>query len=158
MKKENIPIVVATITVIGTLGSALFVNWDKIFPPKTPTTPIVEPAQPPTPSKPPPPISETSPSSGGRWPWTSERTIQPADLSSLSLADLDLMRNEIYARHGWVFDRWELREHFEKEPWYHPKGDLANRERVNQLAEAELSPIEKNNIEIILSRESALKR
>ena len=41
---------------------------------------------------------------GGRWPWTSGRLIQPAELWPLSLGELELMRNEIYARHGYVFN------------------------------------------------------
>jgi serine/threonine-protein kinase RIO1 len=68
------------------------------------------------------------------------------------------MRNEIYARHGWVFNRRDLQNYFEGQPWYRPKGDLSNREQANRWAEAELTPLERKNIQIIVSREKALKR
>ena len=48
------------------------------------------------------------------------------------------MRNEIYARHGRVFDDpSSLQNYFSAQPWYRPKGD-------NSAAEAELSPVENN--------------
>lgn len=95
---------------------------------------------------------------GGRWTWTSARLILPEDLMPLSLRELELMRNEIYARHGWVFNRRDLREYFSRQPWYAPKGDLYNRDQVNRWVEAELSPLEKRNIQIIIWREKALRR
>lgn len=95
---------------------------------------------------------------GGRWPWTSGRLLRPDDLMPLSLMELELMRNEIYARHGWVFNRRDLQDFFARQPWYSPKGDLSNREQVNRWVQAELTPVEKKNIQIIVSREKALKR
>jgi hypothetical protein len=116
---------------------------------------------------PPPPPDKTSPpapppaftpqaASGGRWPWTSERLIRPAELGPLSLGELELMRNEIYARHGWIFRRPDLRNYFESQPWYRPRSD--NAYYSNQQVEAELSPVERKNIQIIVSRENDLKR
>jgi hypothetical protein len=95
---------------------------------------------------------------GGRWPWTSHRLIRPEDLWPLSLPELGLMRNEIYARHGWVFSRRDLRAYFSSQPWYYPKGDLYNREEANRLVEEELSPLERRNIRIIVAREQALRQ
>jgi hypothetical protein len=76
----------------------------------------------------------------------------------LSLWDLELMRNEIYARHGWIFNRSDLRSYFESQPWYRPKGDLSNPQQSNRWVEAELTPLERRNIRIIVSRENALRR
>jgi hypothetical protein len=109
---------------------------------------------PPAPNVAPPPQATGS----GRWPWTSGRLIQPDDLGPLSLLDLEFMRNEIYARHGWVFNRRDLRDYFGRQSWYQPKGSLFNREQVNRLAQAELNAIERKNIQIIVSRENFLKR
>ena len=108
----------------------------------------------PLPPSPPPPQAAW----GGRWPWTSQRLIRDDDLWPLSRWELELMRNEIYARHGWVFNRRDLQNYFEGQPWYRPKGDLSNREQANRWAEAELTPLERKNIQIIVSREKALKR
>ena len=109
-----------------------------------------------------PPVSRSAPAPqaarGGRWPWTSRRPIQPEELGSLSSGELELMRNEIYARHGWIFNRRDLRNYFESQPWYRPKGDLSNLEESNRWVEAELTPVEKRNIQIIVSRERELRR
>jgi len=110
----------------------------------------------PPPAPPPAPTPQTA--WGGRWPWTSERMIRPGELMPLSLWDLELMRNEIYARHGWIFNRSDLRNYFESQPWYRPRGDLSNREQTNRRVEAELSPIERRNVQIIVSRENILRR
>ena len=114
---------------------------------------------PPAPGYPPPappPAPAPQAAWGGRWPWTSGRLIQPAELGPLSLGELELMRNEIYARHGWIFRRPDLRNYFESQPWYRPRSD--NAYYSNRQVEAELTPIEKRNIQIIVSRENDLRR
>ena len=102
------------------------------------------------------PPENTSPQAArdGRWPWTSQRLIRPGDLAPLSLGELELMRNEIYARHGWTFRRADLRKYFESQPWYRPRSD--NAYYSNRQVEAELSPLERRNLRIIISREHAL--
>jgi hypothetical protein len=101
-----------------------------------------------------PPAPAPQAARDGRWPWTSSRLIQPADLDSLSLRELELMRNEIYARHGWIFRRADLRNYFESQPWYRPRSN--NAYYSNQQVEAELSRLERRNLQIIISREHAL--
>jgi hypothetical protein len=68
------------------------------------------------------------------------------------------MRNEIYARHGWVFNRRDLEGYFARQPWYRPRGDFYSRDQVNRRVEAELTGLERRNIQIIISREWELKR
>ena len=114
------------------------------------------PEQTPPPAPPPEPVPQAA--WGGRWPWTSGRLIRPGDLGPLSLGELELMRNEIYARHGWIFNRPDLRNYFESQPWYRPKGDMSNAPQSNRWVEAELTPLERRNIRIIVSRENALRR
>ena len=115
---------------------------------------------PPPPEQTSPPVSPPAPvpqaAWGGRWPWTSGRLIRPGELGPLSLGELELMRNEIYARHGWIFNRPDLRNYFESQPWYRPRSD--NAYYSNRQVEAELTPLERTNIRIISSRENALKR
>ena len=115
---------------------------------------------PPPPEQTSPPVSPPPPAPqaawGGRWPWTSGRLIRPGDLAPLSLGELEAMRNEIYARHGWIFRRPDLRNYFESQPWYRPRSD--NAFYSNRQVEAELSPIERRNMQIIVFRENALKR
>ena len=102
------------------------------------------------------PVTAIQAAWGGRWPWTSQRLIQPEELFSLSPGELELMRNEIYARHGWIFRRPDLRNYFESQPWYRPRSD--NAYYSNRQVEAELSPVERRNIQIINSRERELGR
>ena len=54
------------------------------------------------------------------------------------IQSLKAMRNEIYARHGYIFKNKEWREFFEKRTWYHP---------VKQDITYDLSEIEQTNIE-----------
>ena len=105
-----------------------------------------------------PPAPASQAARGGRWPWTSGRLIRPGELFPLSLGELELMRNEIYARHGWIFNRPDLRNYFESQPWYRPKRDLADPQASNRRVEAELTPVERRNLQIIVSRERALGR
>lgn len=44
--------------------------------------------------------------------------LTPEDLSGLTPSRLRLARNEIYARHGRIFQAQDLRDHFEVQPWY----------------------------------------
>ena len=111
-----------------------------------------------TPAPVPPPAPAPQAAWGGRWPWTSSRLIRPGELGPLSLGELELMRNEIYARHGWIFNRPDLRNYFESQPWYRPKGDLSNAQQSNRWVEAELTPLERRNLRIIVSRENSLRR
>ena len=54
------------------------------------------------------------------------------------------MRNEIYARHGYIFKTQKMIEYFNNQSWYNP--------RFNNV-EAQLSVIEKKNIKFIQSYE-----
>jgi tetratricopeptide (TPR) repeat protein len=123
--------------------------------PTTPTTPAA-PVAPPVVAAPPvaPPPPAAPPSGPGVWPWTSERLVSESDLQGMSGRDLELMRNEIYARHGWVFRRPDLRQYFEGQPWYRPNRDgLANR-----IIEAGLSGVERRNVQIIQEQERRIRR
>jgi hypothetical protein len=89
------------------------------------------------------------PTRPGTWPWTSERLVTIDDLQYLTNQELEIMRNEIFARHGRLFKRSDLRQYFENQPWYQPKGTMENFEAANRLAAAEVSSLEKKNVEII---------
>jgi hypothetical protein len=72
----------------------------------------------------------------GSWPEASQRVLKTADVENLAKDELALMRNEIFARHGYCFSRKELRQQFENEDWYVPntvdiKGFLTDVEKKN---------------------------
>ena len=78
--------------------------------------------------------------STGKYPYTSERLLTDDDVRNISQADLRIMRNEIYARHGLIFQSADMKNYFSAQSWYTPKFD-----NVIDM----LSAIEKNNIALI---------
>ncbi len=51
---------------------------------------------------------------------TSSRYYSYDELSGMSTYDLYLARNEIYARHGRMFNRGDLQSYFNSQAWYNP--------------------------------------
>lgn len=54
----------------------------------------------------------------GQYPQSSAKDLKEGDVENLRPADLRIMRNEIYARHGYSFKLADMRAHFEKQDWY----------------------------------------
>ncbi|MEO8666198.1 MAG: YARHG domain-containing protein [Ignavibacteria bacterium] len=81
----------------------------------------------------------------GDYPEVSLTKLTTADLENKTDWELRLMRNEVYARHGYIFKLPELRDYFLIQSWYVPQS-----EDVNDL----LTPLEKENIEQIKRYES----
>jgi hypothetical protein len=79
----------------------------------------------------------------------SVRALTAQDLAALSRAQLRMMRNEIYARHGMIFRSEALRRYFTAQPWYQPRHDDVT---------AMLTPVERANVALIQEREQALAR
>jgi uncharacterized protein YecT (DUF1311 family) len=92
--------------------------------------------EPPAPA-PPGPGGKT-PQAGMIIPDSAERLLTAAELAGLCRAQLRLARNEIYARHGRIFDSPDLQAWFAAQPWYRP---LAR--------EVVLSPIERANVTLL---------
>ncbi|HEX3083015.1 MAG TPA: YARHG domain-containing protein [Pyrinomonadaceae bacterium] len=68
-------------------------------------------------------------------------------LRGLSLHELRLLRNEIYARHGRIFKTMWLQQYFGGQMWYDPKEDFKDEE---------ISGPDKTNIETIVAYETKL--
>ncbi|MEL6250943.1 MAG: YARHG domain-containing protein [Bacteroidota bacterium] len=72
-------------------------------------------------------------------------------LKKYSAAELRILRNSIFARHGYRFKSPDLQSHFQTQKWYKESG-------ITQAAILkELNPIEKVNIQLIQEMEN-LKR
>ena len=82
----------------------------------------------------------------GRYPYTSQRKVVFNDVAFMSNADLRIMRNEIYARHGYIFDSQDLRDYFSRQSWYRPVSKKVT-----------LTAIEKYNVLFIQDFEKRLK-
>ncbi|MEZ5669499.1 MAG: YARHG domain-containing protein [Alphaproteobacteria bacterium] len=60
------------------------------------------------------------------------RLLTHAELAALSPSQLRLARNEIYARHGFVFQSADLQAWFAGQPWYRPAGRQVTLSRTEQ--------------------------
>ena len=68
------------------------------------------------------------------------RLLKDADLQ-VPLGQLQYMRNEIYARHGYSFANKEIASQFANDSWYMP---------CSTNVESQLTQIEKTNIQRII--------
>ena len=88
-------------------------------------------------------ITATSPSSTPTYLFLSERPISDQDLAGKSALDVDIMRNEVFARYGRRFQDPELQSYFSSQPWYKPLY------APDQFPEGLLTPIEMQNVTYI---------
>ena len=51
----------------------------------------------------------------------SVKFLSEAELSTKSLSELRIIRNEVFAHKGYVFTSEDLQNYFAKKPWYHPR-------------------------------------
>ena len=72
----------------------------------------------------------------GQYPVASKRLLTDDDVNNLMKPELEIMRNEIFARHGYCFKKKNLRDMFEDKDWYIPntvdvKKDITEIEKKN---------------------------
>ncbi|MCI9162044.1 MAG: YARHG domain-containing protein [Lachnospiraceae bacterium] len=83
-------------------------------------------------------------------PDSSSRRLSMSDLAGLSKDQLKIARNEIYARHGRLFDSETLQFYFNSKSWYH--GTIA----PSAFSEDLLSQVEKDNVKLIKQKEASM--
>jgi YARHG domain len=71
---------------------------------------------------------------------TSTRLLKAKDVENFNPTQLRVMRNEIYARHGYCFRMKDMREYFDAQDWYMP---------ISLDVTAKLSDIEQKNAALI---------
>lgn len=81
-------------------------------------------------------------------PQSSDRLLTYQDIAGLSQQDLMLARNEIFARHGRIFNDPDVRNYFESQIWYY--GYIEPEDFTDTM----LSDIEKDNIAFIQEYEN----
>ncbi len=82
----------------------------------------------------------------GKYIIASERYLIDDDLRNLSKNELKIMRNEIFARHGYIFKKnGQMDKYFSRQKWYNPQ-----HKDVKSL----LTQIEKENIKMIIQYEN----
>lgn len=62
----------------------------------------------------------------------SSRRLTDEDLSYLTKEELRIARNEIYARHGYIFKSNDLKEYFSNTSWYQPVSSDATQLAMNE--------------------------
>lgn len=80
------------------------------------------------------------------FPNSGDKKLLDSDLSSLSKEKLALVRNEIFARHGHVFQEEPYKSYFNGKSWYKPNSNLKGKDE-------ELNNIERYNVQLILKYE-----
>src|SRR6476620_1962078 len=78
----------------------------------------------------------------GDYPEASTQELTEEDIERYNEWELSIMRNEIFARYGYIFKKPELREHFTEQEWY--KARFAD-------VTSKLTEIEKSNIQLIMA-------
>lgn len=76
-------------------------------------------------------------------PDSSSRKLTKSDIEYLSSKELRLARNEIYARHGYIFNSQDLNDYFMEKDWYEPLVDSSG------FDESDLNKYEKYNTRFI---------
>lgn len=70
----------------------------------------------------------------------SKQKLEEKDLKNLRKLDLEIIKNSVFARHGYSFKKDTYRNFFEQTDWYVP---------VSDNVDADLSPLEKENVALL---------
>lgn len=90
-----------------------------------------------------PPVTTKYVYNGFFFPDSHIRKLTSAELNALTKDQLRIARNEIYARHGHIFQTKDMQDYFLKQSWY----------RENPYYSGGLNDIETYNVELIKSKE-----
>ncbi len=83
-------------------------------------------------------------------PQSATRLLTKSDISGMSLREINYAKNEIYARHGRLFQSRELQNYFNDQSWY--VGSIA----PENFRESMLSNVEKQNADFLASVEFSI--
>lgn len=81
----------------------------------------------------------------GDYPYLSYQEFTEEDVEATDVLQIRIMRNEIFARHGYIFKSEDLKAHFSSLPWYKPQFDNVD---------DKLTEIEKLNIKRLVAKEA----
>ena len=83
----------------------------------------------------------------GKYPEMSTREIRKEELMKKSKEELKIMRNEVYARYGMIFQKnGDMDKYFSKQDWY---------SKQTENTEKFLTQLEKDNIKLVLEVEKS---
>ena len=81
----------------------------------------------------------------GKYTFASMRALDSLELTKYTKQELRIMRNEIFARYGYIFKSEDLKQYFGSQRWYSP-----TRENVDKF----ITDLEKKNMVLILKQEN----
>jgi hypothetical protein len=84
---------------------------------------------------------------------TEEQVITPQELEGKTLAQIYMMRNEIFAKRGRPFKTYELNNYFRSQDWYQIG---VNEDGTVTYSDNRLTEIDRKNIEALLEKEKEL--
>ncbi len=87
-------------------------------------------------------------------PDSDTKLLDDADIEGMSARELNYAKNEIYARHGRIFDSTELREYFESKSWYE---GVYTADEFDEISGSVLNSTEKANAEFLSEAENELE-
>ena len=70
----------------------------------------------------------------------SKKALTEKDIKNLKKLDLEIIKNAVFARHGYSFKKETYRQFFDNQDWYVP---------VSNNVDAELTPLEKENVALL---------
>lgn len=82
------------------------------------------------------------------FPNSSTQELFEYDLENLTKYELGIARNEIYARHGYIFNQEPFKSYFESKDWYVPNSEFKGLDN-------DLYPVEYKNVHLILEYEKS---
>lgn len=82
-------------------------------------------------------------------PGSNRKYYSAGTIKKMSAYKLRLARNEIYARHGYIFEDAGLRKYFVAKTWYKP--------RKKNVSDRSLNKFEKKNIKLLQKYEKKKK-
>ncbi len=75
---------------------------------------------------------------------TSNHVLTESEIAGIDKRNLKMLRNEIFAKHGYIFKNKQLNDYFLSKTWYHP---------VSEDVSSKLSTIEKQNADFLKKHE-----
>jgi len=84
-------------------------------------------------------VMERIPQTTSHWPETAECVILPGQITTHPRSELRVMRNEIFARHGYQFKSKDLSIYFEAEPWYKAVPEANNKIHFSAIESINIS-------------------
>jgi hypothetical protein len=70
----------------------------------------------------------------------SKQNLTEKDLKNMKKLDMEIIKNAVFARHGYSFKKETYRQFFDNQEWYVP---------VSNNVDNDLSPLEKNNVALL---------